>query len=259
MSQHSSRGGQQGNRDGKSNNNNRSRGGRRRTRKPTNGEGDGGDRGPRDSRASFRPSKGRPAPKPTFFERLLSVLTFGLLGKKAAPAPAPRKDRGPREDREPREDRAPREDRGPRENRENREPRGDRPQRQDRERSESGSGPRRERFGDEPARAPREPRQVDVTSPRLYVGNLDYEATEADLEELFRGVGAVVTAEIVTNQRNQTSKGFGFVEMSHIDEARRAVQILHDKDFMGRKLLVTGAKSAGPGDDTEVEQEAAAS
>lgn len=250
MSQHSSRGGHQGNRDGKSNNNNRSRGGRRRPRKPTNGEGDGADRSPRDSRASFRPSKGRPAPKPTFFERLLSILTFGLLGKKATPAPAPRKDRGPRENRGPREDRGPRE---------NREPRGDRPQRQDRERSESGSGPRRERFGDEPARAPREPRQVDVTSPRLYVGNLDYEATEADLEELFRGVGAVVTAEIVTNQRNQTSKGFGFVEMSHIDEARRAVQILHDKDFMGRKLLVTGAKSAGPGDDTEVEQEAAAS
>lgn len=92
---------------------------------------------------------------------------------------------------------------------------------------------------------------MEVTGPRLYVGNLDYEATEADLQELFRGVGAVISAEIVTNTRNQQSKGFGFVEMSHIDEARRAVEILHDKDFMGRKLLVTGAKSTGPNSDSE--------
>lgn len=100
----------------------------------------------------------------------------------------------------------------------------------------------------------------DVTGPRLYVGNLDYEANEGDLEQLFKGVGNVVSAEIVTNPRTQQSKGFGFVVMSHVDEARRAVTILHDQDFMGRKLLVSGARSEGPksrdeemDDDTETE------
>ncbi|MCB1088389.1 MAG: RNA-binding protein [Verrucomicrobiae bacterium] len=92
---------------------------------------------------------------------------------------------------------------------------------------------------------------MEVTSPRLYVGNLDYEAQEHDLEDLFRGVGNVASAEIVTNPRTQQSKGFAFVEMSHIEEARRAVEVLHDKDFMGRKLLVTGAKSDGPREDEE--------
>ena len=84
---------------------------------------------------------------------------------------------------------------------------------------------------------------MEITSPRLYVGNLDYQADEEHLEELFKGVGTVTSTEIVTNPRNQQSKGFGFVEMSHIDEARRAVDVLHDQDFMGRRLQITGAKS----------------
>jgi len=99
---------------------------------------------------------------------------------------------------------------------------------------------------------------VEVTSPRLYVGNLDYEANEQDLEDLFRGVGTVASAEIVTNPRTQQSKGFAFVVMNHIEEARRAVEVLHDKDFMGRKLLVTGAKSEGPRDDEDEEGNAPA-
>lgn len=92
----------------------------------------------------------------------------------------------------------------------------------------------------------RAPKIHEVTSPRLYVGNLDYDAMEADLEELFKGVGTVLSAEVVTNSRTQQSKGFAFVEMSSIEEAKRAVDVLHDQEFMGRKLLVSGAKSEGP-------------
>ncbi|MDQ3621032.1 MAG: RNA-binding protein [Verrucomicrobiota bacterium] len=89
----------------------------------------------------------------------------------------------------------------------------------------------------------RKPEPVDVTSPKLYVGNLSFEASESDLFELFKGIGAVLNAEIVTNKFNEKSKGFGFVTMASIDEARRAVSELHDKEFLGRKLVVSGAKS----------------
>jgi RNA recognition motif-containing protein len=84
---------------------------------------------------------------------------------------------------------------------------------------------------------------VEVTSPKLYVGNLSYNATENDLLELFNGVGTVRNAEIVSNKYTEKSKGFGFVTMSSTDEAQRAVTELHDKEFMGRKLLVNGAKT----------------
>jgi hypothetical protein len=90
----------------------------------------------------------------------------------------------------------------------------------------------------------RKPESVEVTSPRLYVGNLSFDATESDLFELFNGVGQVQNAEVVTYKHNQRSKGFAFVQMQTVEEARRAVSELHDKEFLGRKLLVSGAKSS---------------
>lgn len=92
-------------------------------------------------------------------------------------------------------------------------------------------------------RPARKPEAVEVTSPKLYVGNLSYDATESDLFELFKGVGSVQNAEVVTHKHNDRSKGFGFVTMMTIDEAKRAVVELHDKEFMGRKLVVSGAKT----------------
>jgi RNA recognition motif-containing protein len=89
----------------------------------------------------------------------------------------------------------------------------------------------------------RKPEIVEVSSPRIYVGNLSFEATEGDLFELFSGVGLVQTVEIVSNKHTQKSKGFAFVQMQTIDEAKRAVAELHDKDYMGRKLVVSGAKA----------------
>ena len=90
----------------------------------------------------------------------------------------------------------------------------------------------------------RKPESVEVTTPRLYVGNLSFDATESDLFELFNGVGHVQNAEVVTYRHNQRSKGFAFVQMQTVDEAKRAVEELHDKEFLGRKLVVSGAKSS---------------
>ncbi len=111
--------------------------------------------------------------------------------------------------------------------------------------SESGNG-QRERDRE---RSPRKPESVEVTTPRLYVGNLSFEATESDLFELFNGVGQVQNAEVVTYKHNQRSKGFAFVQMNTVEEAQRAVTELHDKEFLGRKLLVSGAKSSDRASD----------
>lgn len=94
-----------------------------------------------------------------------------------------------------------------------------------------------------PSRPARKPEAVEVTTPKLYVGNLSFDATESDLFELFKGAGAVRNAEIVSHKATDKSKGFGFVLMSTVEEAKRAVDTLHDKEFMGRKLVVSGAKT----------------
>ena len=103
------------------------------------------------------------------------------------------------------------------------------------------NGSRREKDRGVPRR--RKPVIVEVTTPKLYVGNLSFDATESDLFDLFRGVGMVQNAEVVCHRDSQLSKGFAFVMMGSTEEALRAVEVLHDKDFMGRKLVVSGAKS----------------
>ncbi len=103
-------------------------------------------------------------------------------------------------------------------------------------------------------REPCTPTPVETT--RLYLGNLSYDASEYELEELFKGVGAVRNVEIVYNRNTHKSKGYGFIEMGSIDEAKRAVEVLHDQPFMGREMIVNGAKSKGPADgDSEEEEE----
>ena len=114
------------------------------------------------------------------------------------------------------------------------------PTRPEQARPQSDSRPQQ---GDRRRSAP--PEKVEVTSPRLYVGNLSYDAAESDLSNLFNGVGQVQNAEIVTHRETYRSKGFGFVTMLTVDEAVRAVATLHDKDFMGRRLVVTGSRSDG--------------
>jgi RNA recognition motif-containing protein len=111
------------------------------------------------------------------------------------------------------------------------------------------------RFESAAPRQPRKPEMVEVSSPKLYVGNLSFDASESDLFELFNGVGQVQNAEIVSNKYTQKSKGFAFVTMLTVDEARRAVTELHDKEFMGRKLVVSGAKTTTDRESTPRQQE----
>ncbi len=101
-----------------------------------------------------------------------------------------------------------------------------------------------------------DPKEVD--SNRLYLGNLSYDASEYEIEDLFKGVGTVRKVEIVYNRNTHKSKGYGFLEMSSIEEARRAVEVLHDQPFMGRKMIVTAAKSRGPSSQDDDNSEEAA-
>lgn len=102
---------------------------------------------------------------------------------------------------------------------------------------------RRDRDRNENDGRPRGGDASSVESRRVYVGNLSFETSESDLEELFKGVGAVRRVEIIYNRATHRSKGYGFIEMLDIDEAKRCVEVLHDQFFMGRKLTVSGAKS----------------
>jgi RNA recognition motif-containing protein len=95
----------------------------------------------------------------------------------------------------------------------------------------------------------------EVTTDRLYVGNLSYDATESDLFELFNGVGKVRNAEVVVNSRTQRSKGFAFITMADVEEAKRAVAELHGKEFMGRPLQLSGAKPPPQRGDRNEENE----
>lgn len=110
------------------------------------------------------------------------------------------------------------------------------------DRSENRSGSVKERGPSKP-RTSRKPERVEVTSPRLYLGNLSFDATESDLFELFSGIGQVQNVELVANRETHRSKGFGFIQMTTLEEAKRAVEELHDKEYMGRKLVVSGAKA----------------
>lgn len=113
------------------------------------------------------------------------------------------------------------------------------------DRSKERSAPRERSTTERPPRpAIRKPEEVEVTTPRVYVGNLSFDAVETDLTELFNGVGIVQSVDIVSNKHTQRSKGFAFVQMQTVEEAKRAVAELHDKEYMGRKLVVSGAKAA---------------
>jgi len=77
---------------------------------------------------------------------------------------------------------------------------------------------------------------------RIYVGNLSYNTGEAELQQLFAGVGAVETVQLIRDRATGRSKGFGFVEMTNDDEARTACDQLNQQEFDGRRLTVNEAK-----------------
>jgi len=77
---------------------------------------------------------------------------------------------------------------------------------------------------------------------KLYVGNLTYEVSNSDLEQMFQPHGKVESAQVIMDRDTGRSKGFGFVEMSTPQEAQAAIQALHGQDSNGRALTVNEAK-----------------
>ena len=256
----------------------RSRGGQNRNNNNNNNErrdSGGGDRGHSQGRRGqntrseeFRPQATRPARtyapvKLSLWQKILKAIGLGPKTPvpparpernelKSESTPFPSSERAPKSNtrnarsgegearppREPREAREPREPRAPREPR----PEGEREER-------SRGGNRSERSTDRPRGG--DPKSVEST--RVYVGNLSYDVSEQDLQELFKGIGGVRNIEIVYNRSTHRSKGYGFVEMLRMDEAMRAVEVLHDQPFMGRKMTVSGAKSKGQDEREDME------
>ncbi|BCX50362.1 RNA-binding protein [Haloferula helveola] len=216
----------------------RSRGGRNRNRNRQGGnrEGNapkqggnqqGGNRqgGGRNRQGGNRQRRRAPKPKPlTWWQKLLKAI--GLYKEPTPPARTPKSNtRNARTEDGPKSD-------GPKKS--------SKPKQKRERKSEDTRGPIS---------------TDNVETKRLYLGNLSYEATESDLEELFRGVGTVRRVEIVYNRKTHRSKGYGFVDMLNVDEAKRAVEVLHEQFFMGRKLDVSGAKSEGPVETEEPKAE----
>lgn len=224
----------------------RSRGGQKRRR--NNNQSGGENREPRQQRGSADgnrrqggKSRRRPMPKPaklTWWQKFLKAL--GLYKEPVKPARKPRAKKSDDPKAAPKSNtRVARsaKSEAPVETADS--PQGERRPRKSRQRSENHSGGNPD----------------SVESSRVYVGNLPYDVTEQDVKELFKGIGSVRNVEIVYDRKTHRSKGFGFVEMIHVDEAKRAVEVLHDQFFMGREMVVSGAKKKGQ-DEREDQEEA---
>jgi len=79
-------------------------------------------------------------------------------------------------------------------------------------------------------------------SKKLYVGNLEYTMSNADLEQLFSQFGTVSSAEVIMDRSTGRSKGFGFVEFANDNEAQEAITALNGKEYGGRALMVNEAR-----------------
>lgn len=77
---------------------------------------------------------------------------------------------------------------------------------------------------------------------KLFVGNLSFNTTSADLESLFSQAGSVVSANVITDKFTGRSRGFGFVEMSSNQDAQTAIERFNGTELQGRALTVNEAK-----------------
>jgi len=82
---------------------------------------------------------------------------------------------------------------------------------------------------------------------RLYVGNLSYGVSSEVLREIFEEIGAVRSAEVLSDRETGRSRGFGFVEMDSDAEADAAIENIDGREHDGRRLNVTEAKPRTPG------------
>lgn len=81
---------------------------------------------------------------------------------------------------------------------------------------------------------------------RLYVGNLSYEVSDEELQQLFSQAGNVVSAKVIRYQDTGRSKGFGFVEMETEEGAQKAIDTFNGQEHKTRKLVVSEARPPKP-------------
>lgn len=77
---------------------------------------------------------------------------------------------------------------------------------------------------------------------KIYVGNLDFSLTDADIKAKFEECGNVVSVTIIKDRDTNRSKGFAFVEMTDTASGERAINQLNGAEFSGRKLIVSQAR-----------------
>ena len=78
---------------------------------------------------------------------------------------------------------------------------------------------------------------------KLYVGNLSFETTENDLQDLFEQYGKVTEVALMMDRMTGRSRGFAFVTMGTATEGQAAISALHEKQFSGRPLTVNEARA----------------
>jgi RNA recognition motif-containing protein len=83
-------------------------------------------------------------------------------------------------------------------------------------------------------------------SRKIYVGNLPWSTTSADLEAMFAPHGAVRSAEVISDRETGRSRGFGFVEMETDDGLQAAIAALNGQEINGRPLTVNEARERTP-------------
>lgn len=81
-----------------------------------------------------------------------------------------------------------------------------------------------------------------MNESRLFVGNLPFQAMDNDLQDHFAPAGAVTSVNVMVDKFTGKSRGFAFVEMGSPDEANKAVEMFHNKEFQGRALTVNIAR-----------------
>lgn len=81
---------------------------------------------------------------------------------------------------------------------------------------------------------------------KLYVGGLPYSTTDDQLKQHFSQAGSVDTATVITDKFSGRSKGFGFVEMTSDEEAKKAIEMFNGQDMGGRNIVVNEARPMEP-------------
>jgi cold-inducible RNA-binding protein len=81
-----------------------------------------------------------------------------------------------------------------------------------------------------------------LNNNKVYVGNLSYNINSEQLGQLFAEAGEVTDATVISDKYSGRSKGFGFVEFASEADAQKAIEMFHDKEVEGRKLVVNVAR-----------------